>query len=349
MNPSNWGRKALLLAAGYQDPAKARLVFETTNLCTRDCPVCGAARSVARVGRGIMDFRVFAGLAGEAQNLGTGMICLHAHGEPLLHPAIVDMVGLLSAKGLQSHLASNGDPLTPELMTGLNRAGLSELVISHPALDADNFQACTGRAWSQSLDQGLMNCLDHWDPQLGKLSIRCLVMSPSRDFIRATVPAYLQRWLTHPAVHEVEFHLYQPWPRLVLETEITGIYKRRRACEVLATGLTVLWNGDMTPCSFDVHGQLRIGTYPEMALAEAFNHSRLCRMRLRDFWRRGANPAPCPACLLPRISAPLVRIGEQEAPSGKADIDASWCDRTARRVAAGLLAKSKAGSRISRK
>lgn len=334
---SGRGAQALLRITGHQSAPPRLIALEAANICTRNCPVCGAAANQVAAPRGLMDWALFKSLVREAAALHPEMICLHAHGEPLVHPRIVDMVSLLGHEGLPSHMASNADPLTPELTARLNQAGLDELIISHPALTPANFQASTGRSWSPEHDRRLMDCLDCWDPGRGELRIRCMIMPSLGGRIKNEVAGYLERWLAHPAVQQVEFHVYEPWPKLVLEREIIYVLQRPRPCHTLLTGLTVLWNGIITPCSYDIGGDLALGASPGISLARAYNHPRLRVWRRRDIWGLGTKPALCRPCLLPRTPGGMVVVAAREAAGRQDDDLAAWRLRTAQKVLASLL------------
>jgi MoaA/NifB/PqqE/SkfB family radical SAM enzyme len=79
---------------------------------------------------GLMAMDVFAGLVRDLAQLGTRRVDLVGRGEPLLHPSVVEMVGLARRTGLEVSLTSNGSRLDAALAEGLIDAGLDALRVS---------------------------------------------------------------------------------------------------------------------------------------------------------------------------------------------------------------------------
>ena len=76
--------------------------------------------------------------------------------------------------------------------------------------------------------------------------------------------------------------------------------------------MSVLWDGVITPCSYDVDAEVALGRAPEDSLVELYNCAAL--RELRKHWMRRSRrlPALCQRCLMPRCPAPSAWIGRDE-------------------------------------
>ena len=297
--------------SGHQLLRPKYLVIESTSHCQLDCEVCGATAARCSRRRGLMDWGLFQHLAEEAVRLRPERVCLHAFGEPLLHPRIVDMAALLSSRGLKTELVTNGELLTPTLARQLRHAGLFELGISHPNVSPQNYQACRGTPPPDGLDQRIAEAVAEWDGHDRQVSIRCLVIKKLLSPGAEETAVYLSRWLNTPGVSVAAFHGYLPWPKHVCPELIDFLLARARRCVVGTRSLSVLWDGVVTPCSYDVDAELAIGQAPKDSLVALYNGAALRKLR-RCWMRRSRLPALCQHCLIPRCPTPAVWIGRRE-------------------------------------
>ncbi len=281
--------------------------------------------------KGFLPRERFEDLAQAAYDLRPQAVCLHARGEPLLHPHLLELIEVLHAKGLRTHLATNGLMLAPDMAQGLLVAGLDQLVVSHPGISAENFRACRGTDLAPAYESALADALRSWEGSGRSVTIRCLTLPKLHSDGPAAMAAFLARWLVHPAVGQVEFTGYQPWPHHVYEELLPGIHSRPRICSLTFDRLTMLWDGTLTPCSDDIRGELALGTWPQMSLSDAFNCRRVRQIR-RAHMHFSAQDTICRRCLLPRASAPLVFAVKKEIAHRSGDGLTSWLDSKGRRM-----------------
>ncbi len=305
---------ALVWLTGYHAEPPEWIVVEATNHCSRSCPVCGAAQARSQARRGYMDWEMFLALADEAARLRPNRVCLHAHGEPLLHPRVVDMIAELTARRLRSQIVTNGDRLDETLARRLREAGLTELIVSHPGASPGGYLICRGEVLSPADEERLTSALRVWEGSGRGVMVRCLVVPETVSDAGHGLGRFVERWLTVPGVQRVEFSTYQPWPRHVREDLLLAIFAKRRPCAHLRDGLNVLWDGTVTACPFDVSGELRLGHFPALRLGQAFNSPELRALRLSH--RRGGEqlPGACRPCLVPRSASPIRTVLAEDLP-----------------------------------
>jgi radical SAM protein with 4Fe4S-binding SPASM domain len=302
---------AVTRTCGYQVLRPKYLVFESTSQCQFRCEICGAAAAHRSRLRGLMDWDLFQHLVEQAVRLRPERVYLHAFGEPLLHPRIVDMVEALSRRGLATELVTNGDLLTPQLARQLRSAGLFELGISHPNISPLNYQTCRGCPPSADLDARISEAVAEWEGHSRRVSIRCLTIRKLLGKGSEETAVFLNRWLNTPGVDLVVFHGYLPWPKHVCPDLVDFLLAKPRRCQVGMRSLSVLWDGVITPCSYDAEAQIKLGRAPQDSLAEIYNGSALRQLRRQWMARRGL-PELCQRCLVPRCPTPAAWIGRQE-------------------------------------
>lgn len=296
-------RNTLFFLNGSLHNPLEKLVLEPTNHCNRSCFFCGAAQSTTKIQRGFMKWELFLQLAGEAEKIRPVMVSLHAHGEPLLHPRIVEMVEELTQRGLATELTTNGDLLTPELSQKLLRAGLTHLIISHPAISPENWEACRDEPFSLNIDKRLKDAVEIWQGIENRVTLRCLVFKDKVPQKVKSAREYIQKWIETPGVWGVEFWLYQPWPDHVLEHEIPYIYRDPQICTASLQTLLISWQGRISPCPYDINGELVVGTFPDVSLQNLYNSKKLRLFRQKTFRRSQFRPIVCKSCLINRVPA----------------------------------------------
>ena len=72
-----------------------------------------------------MDFELFQRIIDEAARVGVKRVHLYLHGEPLLHPQIVDMISYIKSRNLVVHLTTNGMLLDKEKAEAILRSGVN--------------------------------------------------------------------------------------------------------------------------------------------------------------------------------------------------------------------------------
>lgn len=327
-----WDRllKPITWLTGYQPRVPDRLVVETTNRCNCNCPICGASQSITAMARGDMPWDMVAGLAEQAAQWGCRGVYLHSRGEPLLHPRNTDIVREFARHALDTHLCTNGVKLTADGVRELVDAGLDWLTISHPGVSPANYEACRGVPQAPGFDARLAGALAAWHAA-GKAAVVRLLVLPARVEEGAdAIGRFLDYWLSLPGVASVELTSYEPWPRHVREDLLRFVHSRPRPCALAAYCLTVLYDGSITPCSYDVQGELTIGNWPAVSLPDAFNGRAMRQMRRRSLWRSASRPGICRSCLLMRTSSPRTVAASEDLAALSGDSRAAWLRGTSR-------------------
>lgn len=296
-------RRLMIRLVGYQKRPLQMLVIDITNRCNLKCPVCGAAHCLSNSSRGDMPWEMFLKIVDEAEKLKPKYICLYAHGEPLLHDRLLDMVTVLSERGLFSEIVTNAEILTTEYSLKLIAAGLSRLIISYPGISDLNYSISRGTNIPGGLEERIIDAVKVWAGTGRQVILRCLAVEDKR-VPRKEIIGFEKKWRAVDGIFDIEIHGYLPWPRHYREDLMKRITAWRRRCEVGFDTLCVLRNGIITPCSYDVLGELALGTFPETSLTEAYNGRLLRRIRRAWYRKKLTWPEICAACLIPRCAMP---------------------------------------------
>ncbi|MHA1979408.1 MAG: radical SAM protein, partial [Candidatus Hodarchaeales archaeon] len=99
------------------------LQIEPTNYCNADCICCPSSRSSRP--RGYMDLELFEKIINDAKQLGVKRIILFLHGEPFLHPRILDMVRYVKINDLALNITTNGIPLSDKKIKEILNSGMN--------------------------------------------------------------------------------------------------------------------------------------------------------------------------------------------------------------------------------
>ena len=98
-----------------------RLWIETASCCNLRCVMC-PNKSVSGSEKGLMKLDLFKKIIDEARSFASDAY-LHHRGEPLMNPALFDMIRYARAAGIKTRFHSNGSLLTEEKARQILDAG----------------------------------------------------------------------------------------------------------------------------------------------------------------------------------------------------------------------------------
>lgn len=270
------------------------LQLEPTNTCGLRCICCSVARTTRK--KGFLDFNLFEKIIVEAAEIGVRKVHFYLHGEPLLHPKIAEMIGLMKSHQLGICLATNGMLLSQEKARALLQAGLN-------SADSILFSILGS---SKKVHELVMPGVNHeqvLDNVHGLLTLRRQLKGngPIIETVFYSMPEN---------IHEQQ-SFRQQWHRIVDRVRVvdkistsfadyklnqTAIQIRIRPCDLVFERLTVFWNGDVTLCAQDVDGRYNFGNLQENSLAEVWNCAALAQIRSRQRKKKFNELSQCQYC-----------------------------------------------------
>lgn len=99
--------------------------IEPTNACNLHCSVC--SRDPGGRDVGFMQIPLFEKLVDRIAGVRPMLVTMHLAGEPLLHPNLGSMIQMLSARGIDSTLSTNGTLLDESRIGMLISSGLKSI------------------------------------------------------------------------------------------------------------------------------------------------------------------------------------------------------------------------------
>jgi len=281
-----------------------RFFLEITNRCNFECIFCPSGVSKRR--RGDMPTDLALGLIDALQELGFGgAILFHVLGEPLLHPAVFEIVDHAAHAEMRPVLFTNGGALTREMTEGILTSRCGELVISMQTINRGSYEMLrkTPFGWDAYLgriqralaianDPGKnrngcafrvsigvkkpdpehpqdLYFLEYQSPQqIRQCVAEVFSKVKGTDIATALSQCEAEGLLSAPSVKVGRFLSLSVKPM----SNWRRMWREERAasgqCPFFGKELAVLSNGAVTFCHVDYDGRTRVGSVKESSLGE---------------------------------------------------------------------------------
>lgn len=242
--------------------------IEPTNYCNARCICCSTVRSTRK--RGFMDFDLFKRIIDDAVQSKIKIVHLYLHGEPMLHPRIVEMIGYVKTKGLAVHMTTNG------MLFNRNKI----LAILNADVDfADHF-VFSILGGSEEVHEVIMKRVNHErvmknisdflalrkDHHKNGPVIETIFYPMSEN--EHEVKLYLKAHQGHADHVRIAGGISSAFSQYNLTDDTQKIKHRTKTCSQLWERLTVFWNGDVTICPQDLDGNRVFGNLAEQSIQE---------------------------------------------------------------------------------
>ena len=269
-----------------------RLYVEITNVCNLRCDFCPATARPS----GFMSAEDFRSLASKLRPYGA-YLYLHVMGEPLLHPALWEILDAAAARGFRVCLTTNGTLLPQRTDVLLSASALHKVSVS-----LHSFEGNGGAKIGGYLD-GVLDFCDRAAAQ-GVLCALRLWNEGGSNRLNGAVEEYLSRRLGLDAAslprdrrgnRTLSKNLFlEPgerfdWPSPVASERSTSF------CHALHEQVAVLWDGTVVPCCLDAEGRMALGNLFSQDLDEILSSPRAQAIR-RGFSERRPSEALCRRC-----------------------------------------------------
>ncbi len=292
--------KGLLLPVPDFPP---RIQLEITNRCNLRCLMC--TRNQMTRPTGDMSFETFRRVADEACLEPGVVICLYYLGEPLLNPALEEMVAYLCANRRRSGvntvfgIQTNGMLLNRDRARSLLRAGLRGFGFSLDGLEGDLERIRPGASYSvvERHILGLMEVAG----ELGIHDLDVCITKLCDDPAAPEVARFVERWRPRVAninligISKVEGNAYMAADGTIRQVGPPDDARPRHYCGQ-GSRLLVHWNGDYAFCCPDVNGELRLGNVAERGIREVWNSPEINEIRRRIQAADYTGLPPCERC-----------------------------------------------------
>ena len=249
-----------------------RMWIETTARCNLRCVMC-PNKDMPGDDKGHMSFDLFKKIVDEAASF-VHDIYLHHRGEPLLNPALFDMIPYAEAKGIPTRFHCNGTLLTPDKAEKLLAAGPSLISFSIDGFDKEPYeQVRVGATFEKTLENVFHFLSRRRERKLRKpyVVIEKIVFNkrPESPEARSRIAALTHRFLDAGADEVVEKAEYE-WAEESLPESVAA-RRTVSTCTFPWYAMVVLWNGTVTPCPQDFWGKLAMGDLNTASIREVWN------------------------------------------------------------------------------
>jgi len=307
-----------IIRRGRQKNPPFSVNVEPTNVCNLACPICphGAAKAglIPPLNRkkGMMSLETFAKVL-EGTKSHIREMALYLHGEPFLNPELVKMVRAAGEHKMKVVLYTNGLILTEEKLREIFRAEPATLSASMDLVSRRCFDKYKAEGlYDQAVEKLklIISVFEQEKARNSKLKTRLSLRSIYDGETKDETMSFLDHWFSHNAVKSIQLTTPFPWPRRKDADFLTKhmTEDRRALCRQLFNALNILWDGSVTPCSFDYDGEYIIGDIHRAPLDVILNSPEARRFRrLHLLGRRNRIPL-CRDCMLPRYSFAVITM-----------------------------------------
>jgi len=250
--------------------------IEPVNYCNLNCICCSVPRNSRE--KGCMNLNLFQKIIDEASDLGTNKVYLYLHGEPFLHPQIVEMIRYIKSKHLEFDIATNGMLLSKDKMEAILNSGVN-------CNDLIRFSIL---GYSKEVHEKIMKGVNH-----DKVLENIFYFLKLRKNYRANGPKIETFFYTISENEHEKKQFVKYWNGIVDRVGISHLsksfweYKRRektippreKTCKILGSRLTIFWNGDVTICCSDVDGDYILGNLNEQSIRKIWKSKQLLSIK----------------------------------------------------------------------
>ncbi len=257
-----------------------RLWIETSSACNLRCIMC-PNKDFPAARKGVMRIELFKKIIDEARHFAHD-VYLHHRGEPLLNPALFDMIRYAGAAGLKTRFHTNGALLDEEKARRLLEAAPDLVSFSVDGFTRDSYEHIRGGAvFEQTVDNilrlaALRRELKLKKPYIVIEKIRFRSWAESRD--AAAVAALRRRFMDAGVDEIIEKEEYVWADPTAAQPE--GI-RSTSPCTFPWYAMVICHDGTVTPCPQDFYAHLALGNVNESSLGEIWNGEKYREHRRR--------------------------------------------------------------------
>lgn len=220
-------------------------------------------------------------------------VIFHFQGEPLLNPALPEMIRYAHERRLFTMLSTNAQTLTPALAEALIRAGLDQIIVSVDGLSQETYAHYrVGGSLERAL--GGLRALAEVKRRLGygpEIVMQCLYLRANEHEWTRMREDYKQLGADKLAMKTAQFYDFEDgnvdmptdsrFSRYVRGKD--GKYrlkkKQHNRCYRLWSGCVMTTDGTILPCCFDKDHSYPLGKMSESSLAAIFRSPAAVRFR----------------------------------------------------------------------
>ena len=299
------------------------IYIDPSNACNFKCTFCptGNKELLKSVNRpiGMMKLNVFEKIINDLNEMikkysqKPEFIALFKDGEPLLNKNLVPMISLLDKYKLSSkiHLTTNGSLINRDLSEELVRSGLKEIRFSIYHVNAKGYLELTRK--KVDFTNLVKRITEFWEINKHfSFPINTKIHTIDVNYTKSEKEEF--RSIFEKISHSIKFEPLHGWSsteKLNQSGTITPEYSKEKIiCAQPFSRMTILHNGDVTPCCVDWSHKLVQGNVMDESLDKIWNKN--CNeLRLNHVNNKIEKSSPCFNCEY------LEQMSEEDSLDGK--------------------------------
>jgi len=258
-----------------------RLWVETSSICNLRCPMCPNQRMPAAQ-KGLMDLELFNKIVSEARGFVRDMY-LHHRGEPLLNPALFEMIHAAKQAGISTRFHTNGTLLTAQKAEQLVAAEPDLVSFSIDGFEKGAYERIRVGANFEQVIENVVRLARLRDAQrlsrpyivVERIKFRNPDMAENKQAV-----ADLTRQFLEAGVNEVIEKQEYTWAEETAPEP--GGQPRYTVCTFPWYAMVICADGTVTPCPQDFWAKMNMGNVRTAGLLEIWNGAAYQKLR-RDF------------------------------------------------------------------
>lgn len=268
-----------LLGVNYRDlPIPPSLQMEPTNICNLNCISCPRDRMTRK--KGLMDFSLFKKIIDDAAQIKVKRIHFYLHGEPAIHPQLVEMINYIKKKGIGINLTTNGELFNEIKIRALLEAGIN----------SSDYITFSILGFRKEVHENVMKGVSH-----EKVLRNIITLMKMRKKLQINGPVIQTVFYTMPENEKDKEVFYEYWRNKVDHVKVVRkisksfsdfgrqrldkIPVRENTCKNIWERMTIYWNGDVVLCCEDVGGETIAGNMKDQSIKEIWNSKKLKGLR----------------------------------------------------------------------
>lgn len=251
--------------------------LEITNYCDYQCIMCTTGINKLGRERGYMTSDVFNKIVDEI----TGKECalkFVGQGEPTLHKSFIEFVKIAKARGIITHLTTNGSNLNEKFITEIINSGLDSIKFSFQGVTSEEYYRVRRKDTFYELMERIKMLKNiRGERKTPYITIGTSVINPC--------PQEEQRFrkIYSEVADKIEigittFNVVEKLAQGEVLKTITEIkkhqsieFKRYRCCHQVFDVITVHWNGNICACCSDLHDDMVLGNIVSNTIKSVWN------------------------------------------------------------------------------
>ncbi len=260
------------------------LQIETINVCNAKCDFCPVMKIKER--RAPMDMPLFRSIIDQAHEVKPKEIMPFLNGEPLLDSLLVERIAYINDKmpGTPVTFYSNGALLTEKWINALSSVNISRINFSINAVSDSGRRASMGLGLEETIGN-----IERLHNRCGNISISVSAIMDTTYLTPDQMLEFMEFWRAK-GVTPTLFHNGN-WAGKTRKTCNTG-----GSCGRPETTMTILADGTVALCCYDLLGEVSFGNVKSSSLKEIWECEGLEEYRFKNLAGRRGELKLCKDC-----------------------------------------------------